>query len=122
MYRFQSDSVVKLVYDDVTESHFILAMEYCNGGDLYQLMAQIRKRVFTEAEVQKILKKILEGMKALQQQNVAHRDLKPENFVLNFPEMPSNLTEQAKREYQRNFDFLKNDNWELKLIDFGFAK
>ena len=97
-------------------------MEYCNGGDLYQLMAQIRKRVFTEAEVQKILKKILEGMKALQQQNVAHRDLKPENFVLNFTEMPSNLTEQAKREYQRNFNFLKNDNWELKLIDFGFAK
>jgi serine/threonine protein kinase len=34
MYKFNSDHVVKLLYDLETPDNFLLAMEYCNGGDL----------------------------------------------------------------------------------------
>jgi len=41
MYKLASENVAKLYYDLETGTDFILAMEYCNGGDLLDL---IKKR------------------------------------------------------------------------------
>ena len=58
----------------------------------------------------------------MQRNDVAHRDLKPANLVLHFPKMPTFADEKCRTEFLRNFDFVKNADWVLKIADLGFAK
>lgn len=56
-------------------------MEFCNGGDLNQLLKRHQGRL-TESEALRIFKQIVEGMKALRENNMVHRDLKPANILV----------------------------------------
>ena len=48
MYKLASENVAKLYYDLETGTDFILAMEYCNGGDLLDLI--IKRGKLSEKE------------------------------------------------------------------------
>lgn len=72
-------NVVSIVgaYEDTYEVH--LVMELCNGGELFDKIAQ--KGQFSERKAADLLRTIASGIEACHSLGVIHRDLKPENFL-----------------------------------------
>ena len=60
-----------------------LIIEYCNGGDLAEHLAENSEgEEFSEGEAQDIFMQICEGFVYLKQFNIIHRDLKPNNIMI----------------------------------------
>ncbi|KAI9313056.1 kinase-like domain-containing protein [Dichotomocladium elegans] len=55
-------------------------MEYCAGGDLFNLLQE--RQNMSSAEMACLFKQILLGLQHLHNLGIAHRDIKPENLVL----------------------------------------
>lgn len=73
-------------------------MELLNGGELFERIK--RKKHFSETEASYIMRKLVSAVSHMHDVGVVHRDLKPENLL---------FTDE-------------NDNLEIKVIDFGFAR
>jgi serine/threonine protein kinase len=71
-----------------------IILELALGGELFDFVANSGK--FSESIARYYFKQFLEGLDYCHQQGVAHRDLKPENLLL-------------------------DNNFNLKIADFGFA-
>eukprot|EP00977_Amphora_coffeiformis_P010295 scaffold2385_cov178-Amphora_coffeaeformis.AAC.12 len=69
-----------------------------HGGELFDRV--VAKMYYTEKEARDTCLVLFEAMEYLHSKNVAHRDLKPENLLL----------------------LSANDDTQLKIADFGFAK
>ncbi|KAI3386652.1 hypothetical protein SNEBB_007750 [Seison nebaliae] len=95
-----ADVYKNLIHD---ERCFVLIMEYCSGGELFDHIQRKSKAnghyAFTEREAAEIMHQICKPVYYLHSKNIAHRDLKPENLL-----------------------FTKQENGIIKLADFGFAK
>ncbi|XP_068942099.1 ribosomal protein S6 kinase alpha-5 isoform X2 [Petaurus breviceps papuanus] len=91
-------NIVKLyeVYHD--QLHTFLVMELLNGGELFERIK--KKKHFSETEASYIMRKLVSAVSHMHDVGVVHRDLKPENLL---------FTDE-------------NDNLEIKVIDFGFAR
>ncbi|XP_069493551.1 ribosomal protein S6 kinase alpha-5 isoform X2 [Ambystoma mexicanum] len=91
-------NIVKLyeIYHDPL--HSFLVMEMLKGGELLERIKQ--KKHFSEAEASNIMRKLVSAVSHMHDVGVVHRDLKPENLL---------FTDE-------------NDNSEIKIIDFGFAR
>jgi len=70
-------SIVEL-FEDADNIYIVL--EYCSGGNLYQLLC--REGRLNEKEAARIVLEIARGLEYLQKNNVVHRDIKPENILL----------------------------------------
>lgn len=57
-------------------------MEYCSGGDLFNLIIKLGWKRTPMAERFCLFKQIAYGLRYLHEHDVVHRDLKPENVVL----------------------------------------
>jgi calcium-dependent protein kinase len=80
------------------EESFYIVTEYCEGGELFN---KIKGQCgIDEIEACQIMHKLLSAVKHLHDRNICHRDLKPENILF-------------KR---------KNDEAQIKIIDFGLSK
>ncbi|KAI9116031.1 hypothetical protein K1719_012961 [Acacia pycnantha] len=75
-----------------------LVLEYCRGGDL-SMYIQRHRRV-QEGTAKYFMQQLAAGLKVLRDNNLIHRDLKPQNLLLT----------------------RKDDNSDLKIADFGFAR
>lgn len=84
------------VFEEDTE--FYIITELVEGGELFDRIVQ--KSHYSEQEARDLVKIFLETMEYMHSSNVVHRDLKPENLLLTSVE----------------------DNADLKIADFGFAK
>ncbi|XP_061467943.1 ribosomal protein S6 kinase alpha-5 isoform X2 [Rhineura floridana] len=91
-------NVVKLheVYHD--QLHTFLVMELLKGGELLERIQ--KKRHFSETEASNIMRRLVSAVSHMHDVGVVHRDLKPENLIF----------------------IDENDNSEIKIIDFGFAR
>uniref|UniRef100_A0A8C2VFF1 Ribosomal protein S6 kinase n=1 Tax=Chinchilla lanigera TaxID=34839 RepID=A0A8C2VFF1_CHILA len=78
--------------------HTFLVMELLNGGELFERIK--KKKHFSETEASFIMRKLVSAVSHMHDVGVVHRDLKPENLL---------FTDE-------------NDNLEIKVIDFGFAR
>ena len=79
------------------EHHWYMITEYCNGGELFDSIKQIKS--FTEKKAAEIIYQIQSAVQYCHQRNIVHRDQKPENIL-----------------------FVKqNENLHVKLIDFGVS-
>jgi serine/threonine protein kinase len=89
-------NIIKLeeVYEN--ETHFILILEYLEGGSLLE---SIQKYTFSSEEIQTIVSKLLKSIQYVHSKDIIHRDIKPDNIMF---EDINNLSS-------------------LKLIDFGLA-
>lgn len=81
----------------VDEKYIYLVMEYIDGGELFDKIAQQENQVFSEEMAANFMRKLFSALNHMHAQGVVHRDIKPENIMLT-----------------------KSD--ELKLIDFGLSK
>jgi serine/threonine protein kinase len=82
-------------YSKLTE-YVCLVVEYCEGGDLQNLMDKYPKKILPEGDIITYMIQICEGLAYLHEKHIIHRDLKPKNI------------------------FVKQNL--LKIGDFGFSK
>ncbi|OMJ66055.1 hypothetical protein SteCoe_37240 [Stentor coeruleus] len=82
---------------EIFEDHwkFYVAMEYCEGGELFGKIIKLKK--FTEKQAAEIMFQLLSAVAYCHSKDVIHRDLKPENILLED----------------------KEDGLSLKVADFG---
>ncbi|KAK9876004.1 hypothetical protein WA026_011121 [Henosepilachna vigintioctopunctata] len=82
---------------DVFESptFIFLVFELCKNGELFDYLTSVV--ALSEKKTRYIMKQIFEGVEYIHSKHVVHRDLKPENILL-------------------------DNNLNVKITDFGFAK
>jgi len=81
MKSIKHKNIVKLI--DVIETSTVLCivMEYCENGELYDLIVDNFQN-FALEDKKKIFKELVEAVKYLHEHNISHRDLKVENVLL----------------------------------------
>lgn len=81
------------------EKYMYIVMEYCSGGELFDVIAKRAQKEgsFNESEAADMMMKLLKAINHCHSQGVAHRDIKPENIMI-------------------------SEDGDLKLIDFGLSK
>ena len=95
--KLDHPNIVKYYETYVDEKYIYLVMEYIDGGELFDKIAQQENQVFSEEMAANFMRKLFSALNHMHAQGVVHRDIKPENIMLT-----------------------KSD--ELKLIDFGLSK
>ena len=80
------------------EGHFYLVMELVSGGELFDRI--VERDHYTEREARDLVRVLLDAIACCHDAGIAHRDVKPENMLL----------------------VSHDDDWNIKLADFGFAK
>ncbi|KAI5097212.1 serine/threonine-protein kinase 17A [Silurus meridionalis] len=65
-----------------TSSEIILVLECAAGGEIFNQCVADNDEAFTEADVIRLARQILEGISFLHRNNVVHLDLKPQNILL----------------------------------------
>ncbi|CAD8068731.1 unnamed protein product [Paramecium sonneborni] len=88
MQRLQHSNLVKLYQFQRTQNNMYFMMEYCEGGTLDSYIARKcphknQLKFLAESEARIILSQIVNGYKAMYDQNIVHRDLKPSNILMN---------------------------------------
>ena len=104
-------NIVKLEDVKITQNHYYLVMEFCNGGSLSDCLKKYQQKFgkpFSEEIVQYLMKQIVNGIKYIHSRHIIHRDLKLDNILVNFDsEIDKNDLNMMKAI--------------IKIIDFGFA-
>ncbi|XP_068438518.1 serine/threonine-protein kinase 17A [Clinocottus analis] len=64
-------------------SEMVLVLEFAAGGEIFnQCVSDEDDEAFSEEDVKRLMRQILEGVSFLHQNNVVHLDLKPQNILL----------------------------------------
>ena len=61
-------------------NELMIFMDYANGNSLYKASWS-----FSELEIHRITKRLLKGIKAMQDENIIHRDINVNNVLVHFP-------------------------------------
>jgi calcium-dependent protein kinase len=93
-------NIIKLYEVCHDKKNIYLIMEECSGGSLLDRLINSKEKKLTEKKVCEIMKLIFESINHIHSQGICHRDLKPENILFS----------------------KKDDDFSLKLIDFGLGK
>ena len=110
--NYNHPNMIKLYNILQTSNHIFLALEFCNGGTIQENLEKYQIKYgkpFPEYLVQKIMKKILKGVKFLHDNGIIHRDLNLKNIML---------------QYENDFDLNNNNilNANVKIIDFNYSQ
>eukprot|EP00347_Sterkiella_histriomuscorum_P008716 403344026 len=97
--KLDSPNIVKYYETYEDDNYVYLVMEYCPGGELFDLISQKleKSKKFKEKEAAEIMQKLFKAIAHVHSQGIAHRDIKPENIMI-------------------------GKEGEMKLIDFGLAQ
>lgn len=80
--KCKNQNVIKLYESFIENGEYHLVLEFCNGGDVEQLMKTKKNNVFSETEAISYMRQILNGFKGLHEIGAMHRDFKPANILL----------------------------------------
>ncbi|XP_073948587.1 phosphorylase kinase gamma isoform X1 [Choristoneura fumiferana] len=78
-----------------SETFIFLVFELCKNGELFDYLTSVV--TLSEKKTRYIMRQVLEGVRYVHNKSIVHRDLKPENILL-------------------------DDQLNVKITDFGFAK
>lgn len=78
-----------------SNTFIFLVFELCKNGELFDYLTSVV--TLSEKKTRYIMRQVFEGLQHVHTRGVVHRDLKPENILL-------------------------DDNLNVKITDFGFAK
>ena len=97
---FNHPNIIKLydvfeIKNDFNDEYYVLIMEYCSNGDLFDYATQIGFK--DENEKKKIMFSFLKAIEYIHSNGISHGDIKPENILL-------------------------DDDLNPKICDFGFCK
>jgi serine/threonine protein kinase len=83
MDKFCHVNVASLLmhYFEANTGDMIIVMEFCNGGDLRDLLKKCQPTLPAEA-VKQLSKHAASGLSYLHSKDIVHRDIKPENMLL----------------------------------------
>lgn len=127
-----SKSVINMRQYYKTQQAYYIFSDFCNGGDVSQLMAAKGGKL-REEEARVILSKIVAGVEDLHSAHILHRDLKLPNILIHFktPLKIGNmeLTQEDLISFEpeemagflQYVDLLKVD-FDVKIGDLGFSK
>ena len=92
------------------------------GEELFDCI--VAKSYYNEKEARDVCKILFEALKYCHSKNVAHRDLKPENLLLMVSDRYQIYRKLLIQIFSLTVYFLqsKNNDSEIKIADFGFAK
>ena len=93
MFDF-SDSAEYILANGSKMNVYYIALEYAQYGELFELIANTGK--FSELFARYYFHQLIDGIEYMHENGIVHRDIKPENILL-------------------------DENFNLKLTDFGFA-
>ena len=80
--KIKSEFVVKF-YESFEENNFYnIVIEYCEGGDLEQLLIERKKIPLNENFIWKVFIQIVIGLGEIHKMNILHRDIKTSNIFL----------------------------------------
>lgn len=96
--KFSNPHIIRFINAFETPSEVILVMEYLDGGELFERVADDNFNL-TESDCCLFMRQICRGVQYLHKNNIVHLDLKPENVVCT-----------------------QKENTSVKIIDFGMAK
>ena len=109
--RLFHNNIIRLEELKMTNNHYYIIMEYCNGGSLSDCPKRYKElyhHPFTEQIVQHIMRQVISAVKYMHSQGIIHRDLKLDNILVNFNNVD-------------DFNSINLINSQIKIIDFGFA-
>jgi len=92
---------MKCVYESIDKLYIV--MTACSGGELFERIQA--DDGFSEKKASKIFANMLSSIFYVHSKGIMHCDLKPENFI-----------------FKNKVSKSRDDNCEIKLIDFGMAK
>ena len=92
--EMDNENVIKIYQIFEDEKNFLIIMEYCEGGELFNYI--VKKQKIPENEASYFFYQIIKGIEYIHSKKIAHRDLKPENLLL-------------------------DKNNKIKIIDFGLS-
>ena len=79
--RLKHTHIIRMIDAYDTPNHLCLVMELATGGELMHRITQ-EKALYTEDEMRRHTKAILEAVEYMHSCDIVHRDLKPENILL----------------------------------------
>lgn len=80
LIEIQHPFIIRMIYTFQSEKMLYFALEYCPGGELFNLLQ--KKRKFSEDCARFYIVQILLALEHLHQFDIAYRDLKPENVLI----------------------------------------
>lgn len=98
----KDDSFPTLVCFTENEKNIYIATEYCEGGDLFDVITERFPFYLPDAAKIELLSMLCQSLKKLKELKVLHRDIKPENIIVNYDKFSKEITS-------------------FKIIDWGFA-
>ena len=87
-------NVIKVHEMCESNEYFVIIMEYCEGGELFNYIVENQR--LSEEETAYFFYQLINGIEYIHSKGIVHRDLKPENLLL-------------------------DENKVLKIIDFGLS-
>ncbi|KAL0584991.1 hypothetical protein ABG067_005128 [Albugo candida] len=66
----------------IVDQSYYVVMEYCEGGDLLDLLQSMPQHRFPEPIAMRYFRQIVHGLRHLHTQNIAHRDISLENILM----------------------------------------
>jgi len=103
LFTFQNENIVQLIDKKESEHNYYMVFEYCNGGDLRDLLKRKGGKL-AENDARGIIKQIVTALDLLYKNRIIHRDLKLANLFVHYPDINN-----------------KSEKLIIKLGDFGFA-
>lgn len=124
LHSLNHTNIIKITGIEKTVNNTYLALEFCNGGNLYEYTTFYKQKFGTplpEIQVQFIVRQIISGLEYMHKNKIVHRDIKLENILLNFSTI-SNIhvpnQDYVKLDYSKHSIF----DCTIKIADLGYAR